>query len=166
MAPIRTRLLKPHPLPAGATWFLSKEEAATHPGIQVELTTEVTRFYGVYRNHASLTHHTRNFLRSHPGAETYAQVEDISQQHFEFPAGLRKELRIPLGGRWFLHEAGARAAALSVAHGFVVSMILRTPGEDDTTVWALYPNPVAFLTDIAKCNPSFSKDQIIIPPKP
>jgi hypothetical protein len=151
MPPIPTRTLKPHPLPAGGVWFLRREEAETRKGIQVEVSTSIAHFYGVYRDLEALSHHARNFLIQRQGTETYAQVEEISQMYFEFPLGLRRELGIPLAGRWFVHEKGARAAALGARDPFVTSIILRSEGEDDTTIWACYASKHAFVVDLAKC---------------
>jgi hypothetical protein len=163
MPPIPTRTLKPHPLPAGATWFLSQKEAATHPGIQVDIATSVAHFYGVYRDIASLSHHTRNFLIRNPGAETYEQVESINHMYFEFPLGLRRALGIPLAGRWFTHEKGALAAAAHASEEHhIASMILRAPNEDDTTVWGFYRTSDAFVADLAKCCVSLRGDQCLM----
>lgn len=164
MPPIPMRTLKPHPLPTGATWFLSKEEAATRPGIQVEVSTSIAHFYGVYADLASLCHHTRNFLIRNPGSETYAQIEDISQMYFEFPLGLRRELGIPLAGRWFAHENGAHAAALAAPGDdhHIASMILRSPDEEDTTIWGYYRTSDAFVADLAKCCLTLTKGQSLM----
>jgi hypothetical protein len=156
MPAIPTRTLKPHPLPQGATWYLSQSEALAQPGIHIELKTCVAHFHGVYKDHDSLCHHTRNFLRNKPGTETYAQVEEISQDFFEFPQGLRKELGTPLGGRWFSSERGARAAALSTTKSFVINTTIRSEGDEDTVVWGLYPTGEAFAADLLKCCPVFS----------
>ena len=151
MPPIPTRTLKPHPLPAGGTWFLSRDEASARKGIHVEIRTSIAHFYGVYRDIGALSHHARNFLIRHPGTESYTQVEEISQMYFEFPLGLRRELGIPLAGRWFMHESGARAAALGESDPYIASMVLRSPNEDDTTIWAFYSSSRAFAVDLAKC---------------
>jgi hypothetical protein len=152
MPPIPTRTLKPHPLPAGATWFLSRDEAAAHPGVHIEIVTCVAHFHGVYPDVDSLTHHARIFLNRHPGAETYAQVEQICQAHFEFPIALRKELGTPLGGRWFMHECGARAAAITAPPDHhIATMVLRDGPGEDLTLWGCYPSSEAFRSDLAKC---------------
>jgi hypothetical protein len=163
MPPIPTRTLKPHPLPAGGTWFLSRDEAAAHPGVHIELVTCVAHFHGVYPDVESLVHHGRTFLNRHPAAETYAQVEEICQAHFEFPVGLRKRLGIPLGGRWFMHEGGARAAAHSAPPDHhIASMLLRSDDDSDNlTIWGCYPSSDAFHTDLAKCCAALPKGQCI-----
>jgi hypothetical protein len=163
MPPIPTRALKKHPLPTGATWFLSKEEAAARKGIHIEVVTCIAHFHGVYNDLDSLSHHTRNFLNRNPGAETYTQIEEISQMYFEFPQGLRKELGTPLSGRWFVHENAALAAALSASDNHhIASVTLRTPNEEDLTVWGFYPTNDAFVADLARCAASLTHNRCLM----
>lgn len=147
-------------LPLGGTWYDSLEEAKAHPGggYTVCVRERPHSFYGAYPSEQDYFDTAGSYLdlRAERTAEEIILLKENFPDSYELPPDAVAELALPPKGRWFLSEAGARAALELQGIGLVDNV--RVELDPDFYVWCLYPSDDAFLDDILDTWPNATID--------
>ena len=128
-----------HLLPRGARWFASKGRAIAHGAVLAEIRTAPnSTFYGAYKDQPTLCSHAMEYVReAHPPA-IQAQVATLAMEHHELSPKHCAELKLPPGGRWFIHETGALTAYTLQEDAFFVKTLLKMSEKTSKPFYAIF----------------------------